>query len=145
VDVRPTGRLRENGWVRWRPVLIGLTLLLLGASLISALATSEPRRRAQSTPPPAATEPATSTDEGASRVTAILPRSKPVKANIGDVVLVTVKAPASDTAEIPALGVQGPADPGLPAQLLFTANEAGRFPVFLRDAQETVGMVEIAG
>ncbi len=131
--------------MRWRPLLIGLTLLLVGASLISALATSEPRRRPQAGPPAATGPPASTADEAAPRVTATLPSSKPVKARVGDVVLLTVKAPASDTAEVPALGVQGPVDAELPAQLLFTANEAGRFPVFLRDAQEAVGTLEIEG
>lgn len=136
----PDGGLRDNGAVPWRRFLLFATLLLVAASLVSALAPSDRRfgqpPRALEPPPPAPTAAARS-------VEAALPRTRPVRARVGDVVRLTVRAPAADTVELAALGVEAPADPQTPGELLFTADQVGSFPVRLRDADEAVGSLQV--
>jgi len=66
-----------------------------------------------------------------------------VRAREGDVVELRVTSRAADEARIPDLGVSGPAEPGLPARLVFVADRAGRFEVDLRDAGTAVGRLEV--
>jgi FtsP/CotA-like multicopper oxidase with cupredoxin domain len=119
-----------------RFVLFAL-LLLLCAALASALAPTQRRSapaepQLQTSPPPAQ----------AVVVSARLP-GRTVRARVGDVVRLAVRAPVSDRVEIDALGVGAPVDPGIPAELDFVADQPGRFAVVLRDAAIRVGTLHI--
>jgi hypothetical protein len=72
-----------------------------------------------------------------------LPRDREVRARVGDVVALSVSSPAADVVEVPTLALEQPVDSGLPAQLVFVADRAGRFRVRLRDADEAVGILQI--
>ena len=119
----------------WRRLLIPAVLLLI---VISAGATNsnDTAPDAPTTPaPPAAPAP---------EVKATLPRTAPLHASVGDVVRLTVKAPADDTVALDELGVEAPVDEGVAAQVVFVADRAGRFPVRLRDAGESIGTVVVS-
>ena len=72
-----------------------------------------------------------------------MPSSKDVRARVGDVVRLLVRAPAADMVEIPNLGVEQPVDVNAPANLTFVADQPGRFRVSLRDAGESVGTLRV--
>ena len=128
--------VRHNQVVRRRRLLLLAVLLIVGASLVSAV---EPRDRAsrEAVDPVAANPPAPV-------VEAALPADKEVRARVGDVVSLLVRAPAADTVEVPSLGVEGPVDANQPAELTFVADRAGRFRVRLRDAGEAIGTLRVA-
>jgi hypothetical protein len=105
-----------------------------------ASATVPRERRAPEAPPhatPAQLEPA------AGVVEARLPARRSVRARVGDVVQIDVHATADDVAEVTSLGVSEPVGPGIPAQLVFDADQAGRFAVTLRDAGRRIGTVVV--
>ena len=131
--------MRHNHGVRWRRFLLLVVLLVVGASLISAL-TSHNRfedSRDAGVPRPAGASPP------APVVEASLPADKEVRARVGDVVRLLVSAPAADMVELSALAVEQPVDAGQPAELVFVADRAGRFRVRLRDAGEPVGTLRV--
>ena len=74
-----------------------------------------------------------------------LPSRREVKAQVGDVVRLTISAPASDTVELPDLSLEQPVDPGVPAEMLFVADQSGSFRVRLRESGETVGTLRVVG
>src|SRR5580765_4630176 len=120
-----------------RRIFLLLALLFLLAVLASALA---PRQRSERTTPsagPGAVIPA------AQVVQATLPPRRTVRAALGDVVDLTIRDQASDEVEIVDLGVHGPVEPDLPAQLTFTADRTGRFAITLRNAGVQLGTVSI--
>jgi hypothetical protein len=123
-------------FVTWRRLLIPAVLLLIVISAVSATNSNDTAPDAPTTPaPPAAPAP---------EVKATLPRTAPLHASVGDVVRLTVKAPADDTVALDELGVEAPVDEGVAAQVVFVADRAGRFPVRLRDAGESIGTVVVS-
>jgi hypothetical protein len=132
--------VRHNPTVSWRRLVLFAVLLLFAASLISAMAPREqrfgqsPRAGAQAPParPPAAV------------VEASLPSDREVRARIGDVVRLSVRAPSADVVEVPSLALEEPVDAAIPAELVFVADRAGRFRVRLRDAGDAIGTLRIA-
>jgi len=134
--------LRDNRNVPWRRFLIFAALLIVLSTVVSAVGTEQRRRSADRRAPttlPAA-PPATSV---APVVAARMPRKGPVRARVGDVVRLTVRSRVSDTVVLPALAIEGPVDRGVPARLVFVAQQAGRFAVVLRDAGKPVGMLVV--
>jgi hypothetical protein len=121
--------------VRWRRLLLLALLLIVGASLVDAV---EPRDRGSREPvdPAAASPPAPV-------VEAALPADKEVRARVGDVIRLVVRAPSADTVELTTLGVEEPVDVNEPAEIVFVANQAGRFRVRLRDAGESIGTLRV--
>jgi len=124
--------------VPWRRLILLAVLLVVGASLISAL---EPRDRKSASSDPAIQAAAAAPP--ASVVEASMPTNKDVRARIGDVVQLLVRAPSADVVQVPNLGVEGPVDANQPAQLVFVADQAGRFRVRLRDAGDTIGTLRV--
>lgn len=122
-----------------RRVLFAAAVLLALAALLSSLSPREERAVAPSR---------TEQDEAARRpariVSGRLPADKVVRAREGDVVDLRVMSAQPDEARIDDLGISGPAGPGLPADLRFVADQAGRFPVTLRDSGERVGTLDVA-
>jgi hypothetical protein len=127
--------------VPWRRLLLFAVLLLVAVSLVSAITPRQrrfgPSSDASAQPPPA-TRPA-------SVVQASLPSAREVRARIGDVVRLTVRAPSADVVQVLSLAVEEPVDPGAPAELVFVADRAGRFGVRLRDAGEAIGTLRVVG
>jgi hypothetical protein len=120
-----------------RIVLFVVLLLVIGAI---ASATVPREQRAPVQPPPPATpqlEPA------AGVVEAKMPAKRSVRAKVGDVVRIDVRATADDVAEVASLGVSEPVGPEIPAQLVFDADQPGRFSVTLRDAGRRIGTVVV--
>ena len=118
-----------------RRLLLFASLLLLASALSSALRPDDEPSRDSSAP--------AITAAPSDRVRASLPAVDPVRVRLGDVVELTVRAEQAERAEIRDLGIDGPADPGLPATLLVVADRAGRFPVTLRYSGERVGTLEV--
>jgi hypothetical protein len=131
--------VRHNQVVRWRRLLLLAVLLVVGASLVSAV---EPRDRASDGSREALGAAAS---PPAPVVEASMPADKAVRARVGDVVRLLVRAPAADTVEIPNLGVEQPVDVNQPANLTFVADQPGRFRVSLRDAGESIGTLRVTG
>jgi hypothetical protein len=125
--------VRDNRVVRWRRLLFLAVLLIVGASLVSAV---EPRDRGSTEAPIAGNPPAPV-------VEAALPADKEVRARVGDVIRLVVRAPSADTVELTTLGVEEPVDVNEPAEIVFVANQAGRFRVRLRDAGESIGTLRV--
>ncbi|MEA2256235.1 MAG: hypothetical protein QOG35_2280 [Solirubrobacteraceae bacterium] len=120
-----------------RRFLLLAVLLLIAAALASTLVARE-QPGAGRPPAPIAPGPATPAPE----VTAQLPGAT-VRARVGDLVTLDVRSKTLDTAEIVALGVHAPVEPGIPGQLQFTADRPGRFAVVLRDAATRVGTLQV--
>jgi hypothetical protein len=130
--------VRHNQEVRWRRLILLAVLLVVGASLISAL---EPRDRTSVSSDPAIQAAAAAPP--APVVEASMPSDKDVRARVGDVVRLLVSAPSADVVQLASLGVEGPVDSNEPAQLVFVADQPGRFRVRLRDAGETIGTLRV--
>jgi hypothetical protein len=134
-------RVRHNQVVRWRRLILLAVLLVVGASVVSALEprdhtsdrSSDPAIAAAAAAPPAPV------------VEASMPADKDVRARVGDVVRLLVRAPAADVVQLPTLGVEAPVDANEPADLTFVADQPGRFRVRLRDAGEAVGTLRVTG
>ena len=120
------------------PRRIAISMALLVAMLI-VLAGSSTREQGADIPVP----PATATAAG-DVVQGSLPADGTVRAREGDVVRITVQAPQSDVAEIPALAVRTPVGPGLDVPLEVVADQPGRFGVVLRYSGERVGELVVA-
>jgi hypothetical protein len=131
--------VRHNQVVPWRRLLLFAVLLVVGASLVSAMASRD--RRADDSPDAGAASSASAPP--ASVVEASLPRDKEVRARVGEVVRLLVSAPAADVVELSTLGVEEPVDADQPTELLFVADRAGRFHVRLREADESIGTVRV--
>lgn len=123
----------------WRRVLFLAVFVLVAASALSAMAPREQRfgdSPRPATPPPPANPPG-------SVVEASLPSDRAVRARIGDVVRLSVRAPSADIVEVPSLALEEPVDAGAPAELLFVADRAGHFSVRLRDAAQEIGTLRV--
>jgi hypothetical protein len=131
--------VRHNQVVPWRRLIFLSVLLIVGVSLVSAIA---PRDRRAGDSPNAGVAPSASS-RPAAVVEATLPADKEVRARVGDVVRLFVRAPSADVVELTSLAVEEPVDPGLPTELLFVADRAGRFPVSLRNAGESIGTLRV--
>jgi hypothetical protein len=131
--------VRHNQVVSWRRLLLFAVLLVVGASLVSALASrdrsSDGSGNAGAEPPPS--------NPPAAVVEASLPANKEVRARIGDVVRLRVRAPSSDVVELSSLAVEEPVDAEQPVELVFVADREGRFRVRLRDADEEIGTLRV--
>jgi hypothetical protein len=143
IDCRRGSRVaepvRHNQVMPWRRLLLFAVLLIVGASLVSAMASRD--RRADDSPNAGAE--ASASAPPASVVEASLPGDKEVRARVGDVVRLLVRAPAADVVELSTLAVEEPVDADRPTELLFVADRAGRFRVHLRDADESIGTVRV--
>jgi hypothetical protein len=124
--------------VRWRRFFLFAVLLIVAASLVSALSSrdggfddSRDRGEVPRSSAPAAV------------VEASLPGEKEIRARVGDVVRLFVRAPSSDVVQLTSLAVEEPVDAGQPAELVFVADREGRFRVRLRDADQSIGTLRV--
>jgi hypothetical protein len=121
-----------------RRILLAAAVMLLLAALLSSLSPREDRAVA-----PSATDAGARAAEPERVVRGRLPADGVVRAREGDIVELEVLSTRPDEARIDDLGISGLTEDGLPAQLRFVADRAGRFPVTLRDAGRRVGTLEI--
>ena len=135
---RAQGRLRHNGSLSPRRVLFAAAVLLALAALLSSLS---PRERRAVAPSPS--QPDVRAERPARTVSGRLPADKVVRAREGSVVELEVMSDQADEVQIDDLGVAAPVQPDLPAELRFVADEAGRFPVTLRDSGKRLGTLEV--
>jgi hypothetical protein len=126
--------------VPWRRFLLFAVLLLVAASVVSALT---PRERRFGDRPSDAAQPLPASPPAAV-VEASLPGERNIRARVGDVVHLTVRAPSADMVEVADLALEQPVDADVPADLVFVADQAGRFPIRLRDAGEAVGTLRVS-
>jgi hypothetical protein len=124
--------------VPWRRLLLFSVLLIVGASLVSAIAS---RDRGSDRSPNAGEAPPS--NPPAAVVEASLPANKDVRARVGDVVRLLVRAPSSDIVELADLAIEEPVDADQAAEIVFVADREGRFRVRLRDADEAIGTVRV--
>src|SRR4051795_12151143 len=119
-----------------RRILLFIVLLLVIAAVSSAVAPREQRLpRAEPEPRPAG--PPAEVVQGA------LPGRRQIRARVGEIVRIRVTHGAQDMVEIASLGVSEPVEAGVPAELEFDADRAGRFPITLRDAARRIGTVDV--
>ena len=121
-----------------RRVLFAAAILLALAALLSSLSP-----RAQRAVTPSRPQQGAVAERPARTVSGRLPADKVVRAREGSVVELEVTNPQADEVRIDDLGVSAPVEPDLPADLRFVADEAGRFPVTLRDSGERLGTLEV--
>jgi hypothetical protein len=122
-----------------RRMLLFATALLLVGAIVSAVAQRDDRPSA-----PARTAPAVAGAAGGPRrIEATLPADSPVRARVGDVVHLSVKAPGPEQIDIPGLGLSEPADAQTPAVVDFVAPAKGSYDVNLSLANTKVGVVEV--
>jgi hypothetical protein len=72
-----------------------------------------------------------------------MPADKEIRARVGDVIRLVVRAPSADVVEVNTLAVEEPVDANEPAQIVFVADRAGRFRVRLRDAGDAIGTLRV--
>jgi hypothetical protein len=130
-----------------RSLLMLAALLLLTAALASLVAPREPleRRRTTTVPPAVTTAPvaAAPSPPAAAPVRWAPPGDPSARAEVGDVVEITITSPVRDVAEIAQLAVDTPVEEGVDAVLRFVAEQPGRFPLVLRYARERLGVLTV--
>jgi hypothetical protein len=120
-------------------ITLVVAVLLLFVALLSAAGTRDAGPAV-----PGAEKDATGTP--APVVEDQLPAARPIRAGLGDVVRLRVRADTPDEARIVRLALEWPVGPGLPGATTFVAERAGRFAVTLRSGKR-IGtlVVEAAG
>lgn len=132
--------MRDNRHVPSRRFLLFAVLLIAALWLVTAIVPRERRSDDSS----AGGAPSTAASAPASMVEASLPADDDVRARVGNVVRLTVSAPATDVVELVSLGIEEPVDAGVPTEIVFVADRVGRFRVRLRDAGQAVGTIDVA-
>jgi len=124
--------------VVWRRVALFFVLLIVIGAIANATVPREKQATAPTAPPTAA--PASAP---AGIVHARLPARNAVVAHVGDVVQIDVSHDAQDVVQVPALGLEEPVERNIDGQLVFDADQAGRFAVTLRDAGTRIGTLDV--
>lgn len=150
--------MRQNRPVPGRRLILVLVMLLVTLSVLSAsrdISRRGPADRGQqtttSTQPAQAPEgkdeaqgPADRRSQATPETTARrLPSERPVRAQLGERVVLRVKTARPDIIAIDALGVRAPTGPGTSGTLDFVAGTAGRYPVILALEERQVGTVSV--
>ena len=121
----------------WRRILLFVVLLIVIAGFADATVPRDsgpPVRRPETQPVPTAPP--------ADVVAAKLGKHD-VHARVGDVVRIEVSHDAPDVVQVSTLGVSEPVEPRIAAELVFDADQAGRFAVTLRDTGKRIGTVDV--
>jgi hypothetical protein len=135
-----------------RRLLLLIAVLLGIGALAAAVMPRDLRIRADTAttaPAPAAPSraragpPTPGTERVAHRIDAGLPGMPVVRANVGDLVDLSVAAPTPDEVELAGLGRFAAVDAYTPAHFEFLAERAGAFPIRLALAGRTVGRLDV--
>jgi hypothetical protein len=119
-----------------------ITLLVVMILVVGALSAAERDRTSDKTATTTAADALPPQTTGHD-VIATLPKDSPVRAKVGDSVLLRVRSETPDIAQILQLGIQAPVGPALPGALQFVAEAPGTFPVTLEVAGTTGGVVQV--
>ena len=135
-----TGRLCKHRPMRSRRSAI--TLLVVMIIVVGALSAAErDRTRGKTaTSTPAARQQSRTTGR---EVVATLPADSPVRARVGDSVLLRVRSDTPDIAQMLKLGISTSVGPALLGELQFVADAPGTFPVTLEVAGTVGGIVQV--
>ena len=126
-------------------VLLGLTAL---AAALAPRPTVAPQRSGVSptaTPAPSATANGTAASRVVTRtinVDASARRGR-VRARAGDTIRLFVRGDVLDAVEVEGLDEIEPIEPGSPARFEFIADERGKHPIVLLDADRTIGELDV--
>ena len=123
-----------------------ITLLVVMILVVGALSAAERDRTkdktattATTTAAAAALPPQTTGHE----VVATLPADSPVRAKVGDSVLLRVRSETPDIAQMLKLGISTSVGPQLLGEMQFVADAPGTFPVTLEVAGTVGGIVQV--
>ena len=153
--------MRQNRGVPGRRLILILVLLLVSLSVLSASRDISRRGPAGQSPgttqQPAdnAGEPARDRPAGGQRaevpvrpatrpVARRLPSERPVRARLGDRVVLSIRTGSPDILAVDALGIRAPTGPGTAGTLDFVAGSAGTYPVKLAIGERRVGRLAIS-
>jgi hypothetical protein len=127
--------------------LIGVLLVLLAVASQVAPRDTGPKTTSVRTPPPTtpSVAPAPRSD---TEIRATLPGppahgTKVVRAAVGDLLTLTVRADIPDSVEIPALGEVEPVDPTTPAEFSLFLARPGRYDVRLQSDHTLLGRLRV--
>jgi hypothetical protein len=133
-----------------RRLLLLVAVLLVVGAFASAVAPRDTNNKDRATTPTVAPVAGGALpQQGAgTTITETLPgpttgKTKTVRAQVGDLIDLTVQAPGPDTVTIAGYDEIQTADPANPAHFSFFADEPGTFVVTLQDAGTVVGQLEI--
>jgi hypothetical protein len=118
-----------------------ITLLVVMILVVGALSAVERDRRSGTST--TTTTDAVTTQTTGRDVVATLPADSPVRARVGDSVLLRVRSDTPDIAQILQLGIQTSVGPSLLGQMQFVADAPGTFPVTLEVAGTVGGVVQV--
>jgi hypothetical protein len=136
-----------------RRLLLLVALLLAVGAIAAALTPRDLRRGDDTTPttPTTATAPTQATGgtaAGASEISGTVDAEASeepvVRASVGDLLHLTVKAPSPDVVELDGLGRFAPVDSSTPARFSFFLDSAGAFPIRLQDSGREIGRLSVA-
>jgi len=144
-----------------RRLILLLVLLLLTLSVLSATrdisrrgpagsragdpATTHGTTTPATTATPAPASPPAPVRDETSPVDGSLPSGRPVRARLGQRVLLEVKSDRAEIVAIDRLGLRAPVGPGTYGVLDFIAADRGRFPVTLGIEGKRIGEVVVEG
>ena len=119
-----------------------ITLLVVMIIVVGALSAAERDRTRGKTATTTAAD-AVSVQTTGHNVVATLPADSPVRAKVGDSVLLRVRSDTPDIAQILKLGISTSVGPALLGELQFVADAPGTFPVTLEVAGTVGGIVQV--
>ena len=120
-----------------------ITLLVVMILVAGALSALERDRTHKSSSPATAAGAAQPLETTGHEVVATLPSSGPVRARVGDSVLLRVRSRTPDIAQMLQLGIQTSVGPALLGEMQFVADAPGTFPVTLEVAGTVGGVVQV--
>lgn len=157
--------MRQNRGVPGRRLILVLVMLLVTLSVLSAgrdisrrvpagQTTTPPVTGTTPTPAQASSgkDPAREKEEGGpgmaspgGAVTRRLPSTEPVRARLGQRVVLRIETGRPDILIIDELGLRAPTGPGTGATLDFVAGATGSFPITLGVGGKQVGELKVSG
>lgn len=121
-----------------------ITLLVVMILVVGALSAAErDRTRTKTATAPAPAQAQAQAEKTGRQVAATLPADSPVRAKVGDSIVLRVRSETPDIAQMLQLGLSTPVGPKLPGLMLFTAAAPGTFPVTLEVAGTVGGIVQV--
>jgi hypothetical protein len=135
------GRLCEHRRMRSRRTAI--TLLAVLILVVGALSAAERDRTRDKTATAPAVPAQAQTQKTGRQVVATLPADSPVRAKVGDSVVLRVKSDTPDIAQMLQLGLSWSVGPKLPGTMQYVADAPGTFAVTLEVAGTVGGIVQV--
>lgn len=129
---------------RMRSRRSAITLLVVMVLVVGAISAAErDRDRGDTATAPTTTQTQAQAQTTGRQVVATLPGDSPVRAKVGDSVVLRVRSATPDIAQMLQLGLSTPVGPKLPGLMQFTAAAPGTFAVTLEVAGTVGGLVQV--